>query len=217
MTLLASSRNPGRPKGVDSNCYASLLAVALSSFACHGYEGTSLRTIANSAGFNVSMVPHYFGSKTGLWQAVVDAVALDHEDMLNEFRMLNNPDQPITIRITRLVDALFDRLAQHPEFVMFVTRELSDPGERLNYLVEKLIQPSTETYSRLWREAMDAGLIQQSDPVLFHISIFGSLAMSLAFRPIIGQLGGREMSLEQLKDEIHTILNLTQSVWTPTR
>jgi AcrR family transcriptional regulator len=217
MTSLPQPRNPGRPKGVDSNCYTTLLAVALSSFACHGYDGVSLRTIASSAGFNVSMVSHYFGSKAGLWQAVVDTMAQDHQDMLSEFMILNNPNQPIAIRITRLVDALFDRLAQHPEFIMFVTRELSDPGERLNYLVEKLIRPGTETYSRLWREAMDAGFIQQSDPVLFHISIFGSLAMSLAFRPIIGQLGGREMSLEQLKDEIHSILNLTQSVWAPTR
>ena len=91
---LTLSRNPGRPKGVDLNCYAILLTVALSAFACHGYEGTSLRFIANSAGFNVSMVSHYFGSKAGLWQAVVDAVALDHEEMLSEFKALNNqPDR----------------------------------------------------------------------------------------------------------------------------
>lgn len=214
---LALSRNPGRPKGVDSNCYATLLAVALSSFACHGFDGVSLRSIASSAGFNVSMVSHYFGSKAGLWRAVVDTMAQDHQDMLCEFLVLNKPDQPLASRLMRVLDTLVDRLAERPESIMFVTRELSAPGERLDYLIEKLIRPGAETYSLLWREAMEAGLFQRADPVTFHIGLLGSLAMTLAFRPIFGQLGGREMSLEQLKDEMHTILNLTQSASTPTR
>lgn len=211
MSLAAPSRCPGRPKGLDSTCRDKLLAAALSSFACHGFDGVSLRTIANAAGFNVSMVSHHFGSKVGLWQAVVDTIALDHQDMLSEFKALNELDQPLANRTMRALDLMLDRLAARPEAIMFVTREISDPSERLDYLVERLIRPSTEAYAPFWLEAMDAGLLRPIDPVTFHMGLFGCLAMVLASRPIIGQLGGREMTFEQLKAEMHIIVNLTQS------
>lgn len=186
--------------------------MALSSFACHGFDGVSLRTIADAAGFNVSMVSHHFGSKVGLWQAVVDAIALDFEDTLLELKELNAPDQPLVIRVMRVLNLLLDRFAEQPEIIMFVTREISDPGERLDYLVEQLLRPSAEACVPLWREAMDASLLLRVNPVTFHMGLFGSLAMILASRPIVARLGGADTGIEQLKAEIHAALNLGQSV-----
>jgi len=190
-----------------------LLTVALSSFACHGFDGVSLRTIADAAGFNVSMVSHHFGSKVGLWQAVVDTIAQDHQEMLLlELKVLNAPGQPLAIREMGALNLLLDRLAERPEITMFVTREISAPSERLDYLIERLLRPSTDACAPLWREAMDAGLLLRVNPVTFHMGLFGSLAMILASRPIVARLGGADTGIEQLKVEIHTALNLGQSV-----
>ncbi|WP_194266250.1 TetR/AcrR family transcriptional regulator [Dechloromonas sp. H13] len=212
MSPLTLPRSPGRPKGVDSSCYDGLLTAALSSFTCHGFDGVSLRTIANAAGFNVSMVSHHFGSKADLWQAVVDAIVQDHQDTLLELKELNAPDRPLTIRVMEALNLLIDRLAERPEIIMFVTREISNPGERLDYLVEQLLRPSTEACVPLWNEAMDAGLLRRVNPVIFHLGLFGSLAMILASRPIVARLGGGDMGIEQLKAEIHRGLNLGQFV-----
>lgn len=213
MSPLALTRSPGRPKGLDSTCHDSLLAVALSSFACHGFDGVSLRTIADAAGFNVSMVSHHFGSKVGLWQAVVDAIAQDHQEaLLDKLKVLNAPGQPLAIRVMGVLNLLLDRLAERPEIIMFVTREISAPSERLDYLVERLLRPSTDACVPLWREAMDAGLLLRVNPVTFHMGLFGSLSMILTSSPIIARLGGGDMGIEQLKAEIHGSLNLTYSV-----
>lgn len=213
MSPLALSRSPGRPKGSDSNCYDKLLTAALLSFACHGFDSVSLRAIANAAGFNVSMISHHFGSKAGLWQAVVDAIAQDHQDtLLERLKALNAPARPLATRLGDVLDMLLDRLAERPEIIMFVTREISDPGERLDYLVERLLRPGVEVCVPLWREAMDAGLLRRVNPVIFHMGLFGSLAMILASRPIAGRLGGGDMGIEELKAEIHGALNLDQSV-----
>lgn len=212
-TSLAPPRPPGRPQGPDSVSYDRLLTAALSSFACHGFDGVSLRTIANAAGFNVSMVAHHFGSKVGLWQAVVDAIALDHQEtLLERFKVLNATAEPPAVRLMTVLDMLLDRFAERPEIVMFVTREISDPGERLDYLIEQLLRPGAEVCIPLWREAMDAGLLLRVNPVTFHMGLFGSIAMILASRPIVARLGGKEMSIGQLKAEIHGALNLGQSV-----
>lgn len=62
------STTVGRPRQVDES---KLLDVAERLFARHGYEGTSLRDLAAEAACNSALVAYYFGSKTGLYQAVL--------------------------------------------------------------------------------------------------------------------------------------------------
>ena len=48
-----------------------ILAAASELFAAGGFEGTSVRQIANGAGVSLGMIRHYFGSKDGLYQACI--------------------------------------------------------------------------------------------------------------------------------------------------
>ena len=206
INTLAVSRRPGRPKGFDSTCRDKLLAVALSSFACHGFDGVSLRTIASAAGFDVSMLAHHFGSKADLWHAVVDEVAKTHQALPMELNELKSTDQPLVRRVTSVLDRMVEHLANQPETIMFITREISVPGERLDYLIEQLIRPGFDVCVPLWREAMDEGLLRPSNPVVLHMGLFSAVAMILSSRHIIVQLGGGDISIEQLKTEIHISL-----------
>lgn len=63
-----------RPRNAEET-RAALLAAARLRFARDGYGATNLRDIAADAGVNVALIPRYFGSKEGLFQAVV---AFDH-------------------------------------------------------------------------------------------------------------------------------------------
>ncbi|UCV17735.1 TetR/AcrR family transcriptional regulator [Ferribacterium limneticum] len=206
INTLAVSRRPGRPKGFDSTCRDKLLAVALSSFARHGFDGVSLRTIASTAGFDVSMLAHHFGSKADLWRTVVDEVAQKHQTLQLELNELKSADQPLVRRVTSLLDRMVDHLADQPETILFITREISAPSERLDYLVEHLIRPGSEICVPLWREAMDAGLLRPSNPVVLHVGLFSGVAMILSSRHIIARLGGGDVGIEQLKTEIHASL-----------
>ena len=202
--VASQSRRPGRPKGLDPACREKLLASALSAFSRHGFEGVSLRTITTEAGFDVSMIAHHFGSKAELWRAVVDEVAQDHEALRIEINELRSTIRSLEIRVTAVLDRMIDHLANHPETSMFVTREIWAPSERLGYLVEKLLRPSIETHVSLWREALDAGLIRPINPVVLHFGLFSGVAMILASRSIIAQLGGGDIDIAQLKAEVHS-------------
>jgi TetR/AcrR family transcriptional regulator len=64
-----------------------LLESALSAFAAHGFEGASTHAIAEAAGAPQGLVRHHFGTKEGLWSAVVDrglADAIADLDALGE-------------------------------------------------------------------------------------------------------------------------------------
>src|ERR1700758_1105142 len=49
-----------------------ILEAALELFAASGFEGASTRTIAERAGVNLPAIQYYFGSKEGLYRAVVE-------------------------------------------------------------------------------------------------------------------------------------------------
>lgn len=60
----------GRRRGL-STSRAAILEAARARFAQAGYDATSLRAIAGDAGVDTGVVLHFFGSKDGLFRAVV--------------------------------------------------------------------------------------------------------------------------------------------------
>lgn len=57
-----------RPGDVDTS--ETILDCAEEEFAAHGYDGTSLRIIAERAAVNQALIRYYFGSKDGLYRAI---------------------------------------------------------------------------------------------------------------------------------------------------
>lgn len=61
------------PRGEDTRM--RILRSALEVFANEGYEGASTRTLARKAGVNLPAIQYYFGSKEGLYHAVIEQIA----------------------------------------------------------------------------------------------------------------------------------------------
>jgi AcrR family transcriptional regulator len=199
-------RRPGRPKGLDSICREKLLAEALPAFARHGFDGVSLRAIARAAGFDASMVAHHFGSKAELWYAVVEQLAQDFQTDLQDSALCIAGPRPVWQRLAAVVDHMVDRLAARPAVVMLVSREINDPSPRLDFLVEHLLRPGYLHYAPLWREGMAAGVFHQTDPAVFHMSLFGSVAMALSAHQVITRITGEPLDAARLKLEIRRTL-----------
>jgi AcrR family transcriptional regulator len=66
----APRRRGRRPGGADTR--AQLLAAARVEFAERGYDGATVRVIAERAGVDPAMVNHWFGGKESLFTAVLD-------------------------------------------------------------------------------------------------------------------------------------------------
>src|SRR5579871_3937853 len=64
---------PGTPgRGEDTS--RRILETAIQVFATEGYEGTSTRLLAERAGVNLPAIQYYFGSKEGLYRAVIESI-----------------------------------------------------------------------------------------------------------------------------------------------
>ena len=73
----------------EENRQAKILDAAENAFAEHGYNGASMRDIVQGAGVNLATVYYYFGSKTGLMEAVLKRrfgpLRREHLEILGQF------------------------------------------------------------------------------------------------------------------------------------
>ena len=74
MSITTSRFRPGsNQRGEETR--GRILEAALELFAASGFEGASTRTLAERAGVNLPAIQYYFGSKEGLYRAVVEQIS----------------------------------------------------------------------------------------------------------------------------------------------
>lgn len=110
-----SPRTGRRPGGGDG-ARAAILAAARSSFAEVGYDATSLRSIARTAGVDAALVAHYFGSKERLFVAAIE-VAVDPGAMVTD--VLVGPIDGLGRRLVEVFLAVWeDEASREPLLVL---------------------------------------------------------------------------------------------------
>ncbi len=86
-TVVSHARRGSQQRGDDAR--RRLLDAGLELFAKDGFEGTSTRALAEKAGVNLPAIPYYFGSKEGLYRAIVDEIVQYMDEHLG----------PVSVRI----------------------------------------------------------------------------------------------------------------------
>lgn len=119
----------------------AILDAAERLFAERGFDGASLEEIGAAAGVSRGTPSYFFGSKDGLYRAVLERVFKAREAFLDERfeRALAKlpappakPDQAsLRAAIEEAVDAYSAFLATRPTFVQLVQREAVDSAKRM--------------------------------------------------------------------------------------
>jgi AcrR family transcriptional regulator len=202
------SRGPGRPKRGREHDSEALLAAALSSFAEHGFEKSSLRTIASKAGIDVALISYRYGSKLGLWTAVVDLVAEDSIVRINAISAQNHELSP-TDRLEQLCAGLVELIAERPLFAQLLITEImtTNEGERQALIAQKLAQPVyailLEYLTALRSETVQGGGMDDGLSILASISMIGVLVST---RPFLSRLSVAASDEKALKIQLTALM-----------
>lgn len=97
-----------------------LLRAGVRLFAARGAEGASIAMIAAAARLNRRMIYHYFGSKEGLYRAVIRRAYEQVSSLEVELAHVLLPAEEL---LEKMVRAYYQFLAGHPEVVSLLTRE----------------------------------------------------------------------------------------------
>lgn len=132
-----------------------ILQTAEQLFADKGFDGTSVRDIADKAGVNVAMISYYFGSKEKLLEGLF---TLRTKDMVQKLEniVIDKNEAPIE-KVNRMVDFYIDKFQHQHNFHKIMMREqvtnqrgvtsalIQQSKKHNQQLVKQLIQEGQKT------------------------------------------------------------------------
>ncbi|MFE8070830.1 CerR family C-terminal domain-containing protein [Marinobacteraceae bacterium S3BR75-40.1] len=198
-----TTTTPRDPEGTRE----TLLRAASDIFADKGFQVARVQDIARRADTNLSAINYHFGSKQGLYEAVLEyqaRSAIDRYPLLPSNAQSLSPER----RFRCLVGNLLRRfIAPRDPSLMarLMAREMANPTRALDQLVEHVSKPQLAQMSRIVAELMGS----DSEPEVVRrcaFSIMGQCLVYLFGRPVIGriepELYADDASLERLADHI---------------
>lgn len=148
----------------------ALLKAAASEFAEAGFRGASVSRIAKQAGVTQPLINHHFGSKEGLWRAVLDWAFSDIQDALGQAMdpSLSSMDQ--LLEVARQAVFFF---ARRPEVARIVNTETNHPSEAFEHLFGTYLKPMIALTQALLKKAKKEGEVAL-DPRYVHFVVVGA-------------------------------------------
>ena len=176
----------GRRKADQQSGRAALLSAGLRAFGDMGYEGASIRAIAQSAAVTPNLVAVHFGDKAGLWTACVDWLAEEIATALESARALEKAaNLPLRARLEMGLDLVAAFYTGNRDLRGFVARAATEPPERSLPVAEKLLKPIYRASLPLIEEGIRGGLLRASHPASVFVILHAVLGRPEQFSAVL--------------------------------
>lgn len=181
-----------------------ILETAEQLFAIKGFDGVTVREIAEQAHVNVAMINYYFRNKDGLYLGIVEsyleAISAELEKVL---RQETDPRQRIKLFIKCYIEFLFPKSQTAHLFFRFDWQD----GTDIERFVSKYFAKNQVLLVQTIREGIEAGYFIPVDPQLTVVSLLGMILWHFAGAPIFTRIPGMENYLEGNQE------NFAQHTW----
>jgi TetR/AcrR family transcriptional regulator len=173
----------GHPPAAASDGRTRILAAALQVFATHGFEGSSLRQIANEAGEQHQLLVYHFKTKDALWREVVASIFEESWREQGSLEYWNTRLQSLgpAGALREMLRAFATFTARRPEFQRLLSFEGFRKSERLTWLLQTFVRPHYEISTAAIRAAQEAGQAHAGDPGRLHYAVIGIITQGLVF------------------------------------
>ena len=174
-----------------------IVDVALALFAARGYEGVSVRDIAEGAGAVHGLIRHHFGSKEGVWRAVVDVAGAEYEGALRPLiaDAAAAPEEEAVGAAAEVVRGVVLVSARHPGIASLLAHEGTEGGERLDHLIGHAA-PLRELWAPIFERAQSQGYLRQFDEDTFFLFLLTACVIPFALSALSGGILGADVLAE---------------------
>lgn len=184
-----------RPKSlrVDTDTRAAILNAAQSVFARRGFEGTSIREVAETAGVNNAMIYYHFKDKQELYQAVL-ADSFAAWDRIWEHEIFTS-GAPTREKIGKYVEELIRFQHVNEDLRRILSMELACCSKSSKWLAENLFSHSYQKLSDILKQGIRSGEIKKIDVQTAVATLTGMIIHSFILRPLAYYVTGKDLDL----------------------
>lgn len=195
--------NPARKKDEKEGSRSRILEGATEEFAAAGFAGARIDRIARRTRLNVRMIYYHFGSKKGLYRAVLQGIYEQAVHILDESERFEEPTLPA-------LGMYFDLLAEHPMFANVLVREILDGAKHLKALFKERPDLFKRVHLRareIIETGIEQGLLETADTPLTVMSLTAIVCFLTAGREAMPLfLDGRLPDTTEFKAHLFSLL-----------
>ena len=186
-----------------------LLKAASKLFAEKGFEAVSTRDLAKEADVNMAMIAYYFGSKDGLFKAIIEE---RFPKTASRLRAIQKENGNAWDKISTVIDFYIERITESGSFHKIVLRELSlEQRPEHRELILSGIEQNWKVIKTYIEEGQETGLFKADiDPEFTLASLFGTLFQLINMpswtNRLVGSKDEKYVTTEAFKTRIRTHL-----------
>ncbi len=161
-------------------------------FAEQGFRGVSVRDVCRAAETSSNMIHHYFGSKAGLLDAIVEQFSIRVFDV--PMRLLATPPKSrgdFQSRIEMLFAATLDVFIVHRDVALVVAREQPDALPLAGYMERFVAFLETGKELGFVRESLDSDMVGGA--------LLDRIANQVRFAPWVKRIYGSDIEDEEYR------------------
>jgi AcrR family transcriptional regulator len=177
----------------------NILKIASEEFVACGFSGARVDEIAERTKTSKRMIYYYFGSKEGLYLAVLEQAYTKIRALESALHLQNMP--PIRAMRT-LIESTFDHDDQNPDFVRLVSIENIHRAENMkrSRVLSQMNIAVIDIISDILKRGFADGSFQRKvDPVDLHLMISAQCFFRVSNRHTFGVIFNRDLSDEAIK------------------
>ncbi|MBS1627395.1 MAG: TetR/AcrR family transcriptional regulator [Bacteroidetes bacterium] len=176
-----------------------IIEKAIELFSEKGFEGTSIRDLANKAEVNIAMMNYYFGSKEGLFQQIVETRMATTRDKIEEIAI--NKTLSEIEKVDLIIELYVEGFLSQPGFHKMIQQEMlvtkrEDMHEKL---INTFIQ-NTNNFNSIIEKGIRKKAFKKVDAPLVFATIVGTANQVLKSKKICNVFIGHNKNYEPYKD-----------------
>ncbi|MCA9535504.1 MAG: TetR/AcrR family transcriptional regulator [Myxococcales bacterium] len=154
-----------------------ILGAATRLFAKHGFDGTSVQSIAEAVGIRKPSLLYHFPSKDELRRSVLDQM-LDHWNQELPRLLLAAAREE---RFEKVMESLVGFFLEDPDRARLIVRESLDRPSEMNERLGRFVRPWVEVVADQLARARDKGLVQANiDPQAYAVQVINMVVGGVA-------------------------------------
>jgi AcrR family transcriptional regulator len=180
---------------------AHIMEVAVELFAANGFEGTSIRQLAQRADVNIAMINYYFGSKEKLFESLLEQKATYMRNRIEAVEA----DKTLTEieKLDQIIEDYVSRFLSQPEFHRVLQQELLvSQRENLHQNVIGLFVKNTQNVVAIIEKGIRKKQFRKVDPPLVFASMIGTINQVMMSRTMCNLLMNKAIENNPYQDPL---------------
>lgn len=181
-------------KSVELDSREALILAAQKVFAEKGFEGATVKDLADEAGVNVSLVSYHFGGKEALYKTCLENFGLDRVESAE--RILKSPEskEDFRLRLKLFADDFISFHQREPDICKMIHRGIDNMDVISAEVFKNVFYRMFQALQDFVASARKKGFVDADfDAEFVTLLMFGALTHALRVQPIAKLMGKRSI------------------------